>query len=100
MRNGDGRTRDGDARTKAAIRARNSGLSGVVLLEARAVAEVAMYYWEYRSTQENWTSIPETMKASAVISGLIPLTTYYFRFRAATRKGPIDYSQVVSLIVL
>jgi hypothetical protein len=35
-----------------------------------------------------------------VVSSLTALTTYFFRFRAGTRKGPIDYSQVVSLVVL
>ena len=87
-------------RNKPTLSARNGDTSGVVLLEAKAVAPVAMYYWQYSLDQKTWTSVPERMKASAVISGLIPLQTYYFRFRATTRKGPSDYSQVVSLVVL
>ena len=34
-----------------------------------------------------------------MIAGLTALQTYYFRFRALTRTGPRDYSQVVSLLV-
>jgi hypothetical protein len=87
-------------RVKQLFTARNGGGSGVVLLDAKAVAAVAMYYWQYSLDQKNWFSVPEAMKASAVISGLTPLTTYYFRFRATTRKGPGELSQVVSLLVL
>ncbi len=39
------------------------------------------------------------MKARLVLSGLTPGQLYYFRFRAQTRKGPVDYSQIVSLMV-
>ena len=39
------------------------------------------------------------MKASTGIAGLTSVQTYYFRFRALTRTGPQDYSQVVSLVV-
>jgi hypothetical protein len=39
------------------------------------------------------------MRTVTVISGLTPGQTYYFRFRALTRKGMRDWSQVVSLIV-
>jgi hypothetical protein len=87
-------------RTKDAVRARNGDTSGEVLLDARAVADVAMYYWQYSLNQVDWVDVPEMMKASAVVSGLTPLKTYYFRFRAMTRKGPRDYSQVVGLLVL
>ena len=41
----------------------------------------------------------QTMKTKLVVTGLTPGQTYYFRFRAHTRKGDIDYSQVVSLMV-
>lgn len=94
------RVKKAGKRHKAALRARNGDTSGVVLLEAKTVAPVAVYYWQFSLDQRNWSNVPEMMKASAVVSGLTPLTTYYFRFRAMTRKGPRDYSQVVSLVVL
>jgi hypothetical protein len=40
------------------------------------------------------------MKADTTVAGLTPGQVYSFRFRAQTRKGLGDYSQVVSLMVL
>ena len=76
-----------------------TGLSGVVELDARAVAPSASYYWQFSLDGKSWTSAPETMKHVTVIAGLTPGQTYSFRFRALTRKGMRDWSQVVSLIV-
>ncbi len=59
-----------------------------------------MYYWEISLDQQSWTSVPETLKARATITGLTPGQRYYFRFRAHTRKGLGDYSDVVTLIVI
>jgi phosphodiesterase/alkaline phosphatase D-like protein len=33
------------------------------------------------------------------VTGLTPGQVYYFRFSAQTRKGPVDVSQTVSLMV-
>jgi len=41
----------------------------------------------------------ETRIAKAIVVGLIPGQTTYFRFRALTRAGKGDPSQIVSLIV-
>jgi hypothetical protein len=87
-------------RDKPAIRATRGATSGMAVLDARAVAAVAMYYWQYSLNQVDWINVPEMMKSRAVITGLTPLSTYYFRFRATTRKGPLDPSPVVSLVVL
>jgi len=86
-------------RNKPELRAKNTGLSGTVVINAKAVALQATYYWEYSLDQKTWTSVPETMKTTTVISGLTPAQTYSFRFRALTRTGPRDYSQTVSLLV-
>jgi hypothetical protein len=74
-------------------------VSGDVELDARAVAPGASYYWQWSTDLTNWVSVPETRKASTTITGLKPATTYYFRFRALTRKGMMDWSQTVSLLV-
>jgi hypothetical protein len=86
-------------RSKDELSARNGGVSGTVVLDAKAVAPAATYYWHYSLDQESWTSAPETMKAKTVVSDLTSAETYYFRFRALTRAGEIDFSQVVSLLV-
>jgi hypothetical protein len=74
----------------------NDGVTTMVNLVAKAVAANAVYFWEYSLDQKIWTSTPGTFKTTTEITGLTPGQTYYFRFRALTRKGTTDYSQVVS----
>jgi hypothetical protein len=93
------RVRKVPKRSKAALRARNAGTSGTVVLEAKAVAHVATYYWQHSLDQTTWFDVPETMQASTVIEGLTSAQRYYFRFRTLTRSGASDFSQVVSLLV-
>lgn len=80
----------------------HGAISGSVGLQARAVARVATYFWQYSSSldQKSWIDVPETMKARTVITGLVPGQTYFFRFRARTRTGEVGFSQVVSIIVI
>ena len=86
-------------RTNPEVSVKNADVSGKVLLAAKAVAPGAVYVWEYSADQANWTSLPEMMKSRTEISGLTPGSVYSFRFRAFTRAGWQDYSQVVSLMV-
>ena len=86
-------------RTTSDLSARNAGVSGKVLLVARAVAPVATYAWEYSVDQTSWTPIPGTMHTRTEVAGLTPASVHSFRFRALTREGWGDYSQVVSLLV-
>jgi hypothetical protein len=87
-------------RVKAPLTAKYGSISGEVLLVAAAVARVAMYYWEYSLDQKTWTTVPETMQSRITLSGLTAGQVYYFRFRAKTRKGMGDYTDVVKLMVL
>jgi hypothetical protein len=86
-------------RNKEALAATYGLASGAVELDARAVAPGASYYWQWSTDMKTWVSLPETKQASTTITGLTPATTYYFRFRALTRKGMTDWSQDVSLLV-
>ena len=81
------------------VQAKNAEVSGKVKLAAKSVAPAAVYSWEYSLDQSKWSAGPETMQARSEISGLTPGSIYYFRFRALTRTGRQDYSQVVSLLV-
>jgi hypothetical protein len=87
------------SRNKDTFAATDGLVSGEVRLDARAVGRDASYYWSWSLDMKSWTSVPETKLANTTITGLTPATTYYFRFRALTRKGMTDWSQVVSLLV-
>jgi hypothetical protein len=91
--------RQSSKRSRAELSAKNAEVSGTVVLDAKAVARTAAYYWQYSLDRQTWTSVPETIQAKTVIAGLTPATKYYFRFRALTRTGETDFSQVVSLLV-
>lgn len=82
-------------RTKPELSAKSTGIPGQVVLTAKSVARTATYYWEHSPDQATWTSVPETMKASATVVDLPVAQTRYFRFRALTRAGKGDYSPVV-----
>ena len=56
--------------SKAELSARYGGLSGSVLLIARAAADTAVYYWQWSLDQQTWTSVPPVMRARVVIAGL------------------------------
>jgi hypothetical protein len=85
---------------KPPFTARYGGVSGEVLLVALAVAKAATYTWMYSLDQKSWTCAPQTMKASTTIAGLTRGQVYFFQFRALTRKGLGDGSQIVSLLML
>jgi hypothetical protein len=91
--------RQGFTRNKDTLAAKYGLASGDVKLDAKAVSPDASYYWQWSTDMTSWVSLPETKKASTAITGLTPATTYYFRFRALTRKGMSDWSQIVSLLV-
>ena len=81
------------------VSVKSADVSGKVRLAAKAVAPGAVYVWEYSVDQSKWTALPEMMKSRTELSGLTPACLYYFRFRALTRAGWQDYSQVVRFIV-
>jgi hypothetical protein len=74
--------------------------SGSVVLVARAVARKASYDWQYSTDEETWTSAETTFLAKTKLVGLAAGTRYFFRFRARTREGLKDWSQVISLLVV
>lgn len=85
--------------SKAKFAVKHGSFSGEVLLVARAAAHSATYYFEYSSDQTSFTSLAATMRANTTMSGLTPGQVYFFRFRALTRKGLGDYSDVVQIRV-
>lgn len=85
--------------SKPELGVKQGATSGVVQLIARAVAPNAVYYWQWSSDQASWTSAPDTMTAKTTLGGFVAGTTYFFRFRALTRSGAMEWSQVVSFLV-
>ena len=86
-------------RNKPPLAAKNGAVSGTAVLIAKSVGPSSTYYWEYSTDGKTWLKAPDTLKATTTISGLTSATVYSFRFHALTRKGPVDYSQVVTLLV-
>ena len=87
-------------RVKPELAAKN-GVPGTVLLAALALKKRGMWYFEYSTDQKTWVLGVEALKASGTVTGLTPMTMYYFRCRTRTSKqGLGDYSQIVSLWVM
>ena len=84
---------------KPVLAAKGSGVSGGVELTAQAVRICVIYYWQYCVAGGSWVDLPETLKASARLTGLTVGQTYSFRFRTYTRAGMSDFSQVVTHLV-
>jgi hypothetical protein len=86
---------------KPEIAAKHGPTSGTAKLEAAAIARALVYFWEMSADGKSWNKAVDTEKVTAIVTGLTPGQTYYFRFRAFVRKGGyMDYSQVVSLLVV
>jgi hypothetical protein len=84
---------------KPAFGVRDGAVSGTVHLEVKVLAAYVMYYWQFSVDDKNWQSVPDTAQGNTSISGLTAGQTYYFRYRALTRKGVTDWSQGLSHLV-
>jgi hypothetical protein len=85
---------------KAVLAVLRGRVSGSVRLVVRAVAKVARYEWQLSENGgKTWVNLPTTMKASTTVTGLVPGRTYWFRFRAVTRRAAGDWCDPVPYIV-
>ena len=88
------------SRTKAALAVAPAAVSGAAKLEAKAVAHRAAYEWQWSGDGgKTWTAVPATLQARTTVQGLPVGTTCSFRFRALTRTGEGDWSQIVTYLV-
>jgi hypothetical protein len=85
--------------TKASFAVKPGSVSGAVILVAKAPAHRASYDWQQSLDQKTWTDLPSTLQAKTEVTGLTPGSVYYFRFRAVTKTGEGDFSQIVSALV-
>ena len=84
---------------KPALEAKQGSVTGTVNLIAKAAGKSAAYSWQYSTDQKTWTSVPQTLRSKAGVSGLTAGTAYYFRVQPLTRTGTEDWSQMVALLV-
>ena len=71
--------------------------SGTVILRCKAVVGAKSYIWQYcigeaPNETTNWVTALVTTKAMTELSGLTPLTRYWFRVGAVTTQGIKPYS--------
>ncbi len=75
-------------------------VSGSVKLVAASAGHRSGYEWSYSTDGgHTWVNAPFTLQARTVIPGLTPATTVQFRYRAVTKGGEGDWSQVITFIV-
>jgi hypothetical protein len=75
-------------------------VSGAAALLAPPAAKRSAYEWEYSiDGGKTWVVTPSTLPAKTTIVGLTPGSTVMFRYRAVTKAGEGDWSQLVSLII-
>jgi hypothetical protein len=74
--------------------------TGTVHLVARAVSHRASYEWQWSADGgKTWQQAPSTLQAKTTILALPVATSCMFRFRAVTKTGEADWSQVISFLV-
>jgi hypothetical protein len=54
--------------------------------------------WQMSTDGKTWTALPPSVKASSVVTGLVPGTLYYFQVRTLTVAGLSEWSVIVSII--
>jgi hypothetical protein len=79
--------------------------SGTVHLRHHAVEGAKSYIWqmctgETPTSENNWMLAKVTSKATVEISGLTPLTKYWFRVAAVTTAGTLPYCPAVMQVVI
>jgi hypothetical protein len=88
------------ARKPKAFGAVAGPVSGTAKLSTKSAGARSSYEWQYSADGgKTWVGAPGTLQAKTVITGLTPGATVQFRYRAVTKTGEGDWSQVVALIV-
>jgi hypothetical protein len=92
--------RKAPTRAPRVFAAKPGKISGTAALVAGSAARRSAYEWEYSTDGgKTWVVTPSTLQAKSTIVGLTPGSTVVFRYRAVTKTGEGDWSQVVSLII-
>jgi hypothetical protein len=82
------------------LAAKPGRISGEATITAAVAARRASYEWQYSTDGgKTWITSPATLQAKTTVSGLAPVSTAQFRYRAVTKSGEGDWSQPVSLTI-
>jgi hypothetical protein len=82
-------------RTKPLFQVVRGHSPGTVTLRAKWADDRALYGWRYSKDQTSWVSLPDTIQSSTTLSGLEPLTAYFFQHRVTTKDGPGDWGNTL-----
>jgi hypothetical protein len=74
-------------------------VSGSVKLVAKAAQGGQSNEWQYSTDGKTWTSAPPSTQAKTTVTGLQTGVLTYFRHRAVTKAGALDWTQPVSMLV-
>jgi hypothetical protein len=90
---------------RAEFTAHQGDKSGTAQLRRLAVEGATAYIWQYCKDpvpmdESAWITANTTAQSTAIISGLTPLTRYWFRVAAVTRQGTTDYTGPLLLAIV
>ena len=74
--------------------------SGSVILQRKRVDGARSYIWQQSIDANVWTTVQTTAQASVELTGLTPLTKYWFRVAAVTITGTSDFNDPIALVVI
>jgi hypothetical protein len=86
-------------RTKPTFVVTRGPVSGSAKLVAKSAGQRASYEWQYGTDGKTWTTMPVTLKAKTIVENLTPGTSYSFRYRAVTKAGEGDWSNIATLVM-
>ena len=87
-------------RAARAFNAKAGAVSGAVKLVTPSAGHRSFYEWAYSTDGgKTWITVPATLQAKTMITGLTPATAVEFRVRSCTKAGEGDWSQPVTLLI-
>lgn len=92
--------RKATVRAPRGFHAKAGNVSGTVKVVAPSAARRASYEWQYSTDAgATWVGLPSTLQSRTSMTGLKPLSTVQFRYRAVTKAGEGDWSPAISFVV-
>jgi hypothetical protein len=88
------------AYARAPFSVKQGPTSGSALVMARSAGDRGAHQWQHSTDGgETWRSAPQTQQGKAVIRGLVPGQTAWFRHRPVTIHGEGDWSEPIAIVV-